>query len=152
MLLIPPIIEDDDKQIPHIHQTSDSHPYNRSQTNAQYKAIYNNTLAKQIMNQLTQQPNIITPDTPQSPRVISEHTPMVNLDGSSHNLQLIYAGCVSGKYNVVAHTIQFMESLQYMEANSIVHPINDAVEEYRYLIKGKDTLIWERSFSNELGH
>ena len=134
----PTVIENNDGQVPDIHQTSSSRPYNRSQTNAQYKAIYNDTLAKQSMNHLTQQPNIITSDTTQSPRVSSEHTPRVNLDGPSHNLQSKYAGCVSGKYNLAAHTIQSMESLQYMEATSVVNPITSAVEEYHHLIKSKD--------------
>ena len=48
------------------------------------------------------------------------------------------------------HTIHGITPI-YMEANSVVHPITGAVEEYRHLIKGKDKLIWERSFSNKLG-
>lgn len=67
--------------------------------------------------------------------------PRVNLDGPSHNLRSKYAGCVKGKYNLAAHTIQSMKSLQYMEANSVVHPITGAVEEYHHLIKGNDRLI-----------
>ena len=90
------------------------------------------------MNQLTQQPISITPKTPQSPRVSSTYTLRVNLDGPSYNLRSKYAGCVSGKYNLAAHTIQSMESLQYMEANSVVHPITGAIEEYCHLIKDKD--------------
>ena len=132
-------------------QMFDSQPYNRSQTNAQYKAIYNGTLVKQIMNQLTQQSNIIISDTPQSPRESSEYTQMVNLNFPRQNLRSKYARCVSGKFNLVAHTIQSMGSLQYMEANYVVHPITGTVKEYRHLIKGKDKLIWERSFSNKLG-
>ena len=37
------------------------------------------------------------------------------------------------------------------EANEVTHQISGVEQEYRYIIKGPDKKIWERSFSNELG-
>ena len=70
------IIEEDDGQTPQIHHMS--HPSH----------------------------NIILPDTPTPQRVRRAQPPRVNPDGPSQNLRSKYTGCVSAKYNLIAHAIQ----------------------------------------------
>ena len=37
------------------------------------------------------------------------------------------------------------------EANSVTHQISGVAQEYRHLIKGPESKIWERSFAKTLG-
>ena len=81
-------------------------------------------------------PNIVTADTPSSPRVSRyKLRPRKNLS---------HTGGISTRYNLAINLIQMME------ANSVIHTITGVPQEYRHC-KVSDHKIWKRSFANELG-
>ena len=92
-------------------------------------------------------PHTIPPEVSiPSPLVNTAQPSTVYMGGPSYNLRSRGDKNIKPRYSLTA------QGQTPCEANSVTHQISGVAQEYRHLIKGLIRRIWERSFTNELGH
>ena len=92
-------------------------------------------------------PYIIPPEVPIAPpKVNTAQPPRVDTGGPSSNLRS------RGNKNPRPRYALTSQCQITCEASSVTHQISEEAKEYRHLIKGPESKINERSFTNKLGH
>ena len=88
----------------------------------------------------------ILPEVPVlPPRVQPAQPPSVDTEWPSSNLRSI------GKKNPIPNFALTVQFEKVKENSAVTHQVSGFAQEYRHLVKGSYSKIWERSFANELG-